>query len=546
MGQIYTGLKGEKYSIIMPALAKGGEGAIYKIVDKPDYVLKIFLDGKQTESRHRKLLAMIGTQLPNEALNQVTWPIDVIYDNNRFVGYLMPRLEKNDNLNVIYSDNDSFTLFDKIRIAKNLCSAINAVHSVGQVCGDLNPNNISVNPQNGRVTLVDTDSYHIKELNSSRVYRCEVGMPNYIARELQDKMKNGNNLMSATLPTFSEYTDLFALAVHIFALLMNGCHPFSTSATAKQLFVNQPSIVNPQPIENIYTGFFPFHIKKSGYSIPLYAPDFNILPQNIRALFIRAFIDGHTNPSKRPDSAEWYKALSTISLQDFKICSTNKSHMFPNHYPFCPWCKIRTDILQATTTSLHNNINNSVKPNYISQNSISRPHVVLPTSPKKIILPTTIRSISPGTKATLAIIFALFLFIFVNNISKSNNNITPPINIIENTDTTRYPEINSETEENIEISNEDSGFILPNSNEVYITRSYLESLSQDQLRIARNEIYARYGRKFKDDSLQNYFNSQSWYLGTINPDAFSENIMNDFALANINLISSYEKEMGYK
>lgn len=40
-------------------------------------------------------------------------------------------------------------------------------------------------------------------------------------------MQEGINLQNAALPTYTENTDNFALAIHIFALLMNGCHPFA-------------------------------------------------------------------------------------------------------------------------------------------------------------------------------------------------------------------------------------------------------------------------------------------------------------------------------
>ena len=42
--------------------------------------------------------------------------------------------------------------------------------------------------------------------------------------------------------------------------------------------------------------------------------------------------------------------------------------------------------------------------------------------------------------------------------------------------------------------------------------------------IARNEIYARHGRKFNDSELQAYFNSKSWYKGTVNPEDFSTSV----------------------
>ena len=83
----------------------------------------------------------------------------------------------------MYSDKYQCTLSEKITIAKNLCAALNSVHEAGQVCGDLNPKNIGVDPKGAKVTLLDTDSYHITDANA-KVYRCEVGMPEYLAREV--------------------------------------------------------------------------------------------------------------------------------------------------------------------------------------------------------------------------------------------------------------------------------------------------------------------------------------------------------------------------
>lgn len=41
----------------------------------------------------------------------------------------------------------------------------------------------------------------------------------------------------------------------------------------------------------------------------------------------------------------------------------------------------------------------------------------------------------------------------------------------------------------------------------------LEKLSKDELDIMRNEIFARYGHKFKTEKWKNYFANQSWYIG---------------------------------
>lgn len=376
MSQRYVGVSGEYYTIIEPALGKGGEGSVYKISEKPDYVLKVFIDKNRTETRHRKLLAMLNTPLSISAMSQVTWPVDVVYDNGRFVGYVMPETKNNEDLNVMYSDKYICPLNEKITIAKNLCAAVNSIHEVGQVCGDLNPKNIAVDPRTGNVTLVDTDSYDIKDKNKGTEYRCEVGLPEYIAKELQEKLNQnkGDDLRTLPLPTFTRETDLFALAVHIFALLMNGCHPFACAVdnsadNIKQLSYSQPSIAAPQPIENIRNGFFPFYMKKQHITTPLYAPSFEMLPKNIQALFIRAFVDGSKDPHKRPSEEEWYNELSVMQ-QNLKTCPKDGSHLYPSHNKICPWCAIENTALpvpqkKTTNNNIHSSSNNT-KSNYVS------------------------------------------------------------------------------------------------------------------------------------------------------------------------------------
>ncbi|MFA5779759.1 MAG: YARHG domain-containing protein [Elusimicrobiota bacterium] len=68
----------------------------------------------------------------------------------------------------------------------------------------------------------------------------------------------------------------------------------------------------------------------------------------------------------------------------------------------------------------------------------------------------------------------------------------------------------------------------------------LELLSMWQLKIFRNEFYARHGRIFKDKKLQEYFESQDWYKP--NPN-FSEKMLNKTELENIKKIKDYETKI---
>lgn len=88
-------------------------------------------------------------------------------------------------------------------------------------------------------------------------------------------------------------------------------------------------------------------------------------------------------------------------------------------------------------------------------------------------------------------------------------------------------------------------FVLPDSSIRVLDKSELAGLSAEQCRISRNEIYAKHGRMFDDAGLQNYFNSCSWYHGTIPADRFSDTMLSDIEIQNRNLIVSYEKEKGY-
>jgi YARHG domain len=56
-----------------------------------------------------------------------------------------------------------------------------------------------------------------------------------------------------------------------------------------------------------------------------------------------------------------------------------------------------------------------------------------------------------------------------------------------------------------------AGFLLADSNVRYLTRAELQRLSADRLHLARNEIFARRGRYFKDDALRAYFEQFPWY-----------------------------------
>ncbi|GLC78534.1 YARHG domain-containing protein [Lacrimispora brassicae] len=86
-------------------------------------------------------------------------------------------------------------------------------------------------------------------------------------------------------------------------------------------------------------------------------------------------------------------------------------------------------------------------------------------------------------------------------------------------------------------------FVFPNSSDSLLQAPDLWNLSARQLRIARNEIYARHGRQFADEELRKYFNQCSWYEGIIAPKDFEENVLNETERFNIRLIQEQQQKM---
>jgi hypothetical protein len=82
-------------------------------------------------------------------------------------------------------------------------------------------------------------------------------------------------------------------------------------------------------------------------------------------------------------------------------------------------------------------------------------------------------------------------------------------------------------------------FIFYNSNSAYLTQKQVSSLTNFQLGIARNEIYAKHGYIFDLEQFRSYFNSKSWYI-PITKDV----TLNSIETYNVELIKAEENRRG--
>lgn len=101
------------------------------------------------------------------------------------------------------------------------------------------------------------------------------------------------------------------------------------------------------------------------------------------------------------------------------------------------------------------------------------------------------------------------------------------------------------TDEDADADPEASDYVLPESDSRYYTEDELEGLSTLELYYARNEIFARHGRTFNNEDLNEYFGSQPWYHGEYSPEDFDSWFTpNEYEKANAALIGEVERELG--
>lgn len=94
-----------------------------------------------------------------------------------------------------------------------------------------------------------------------------------------------------------------------------------------------------------------------------------------------------------------------------------------------------------------------------------------------------------------------------------------------------------------------SDSIFPETNSRYIDESELYNFSAGEIRLIRNEIFARHGRIFNSADLAEYFSRKAWYVPTYSPEEFDvhmDSYLNDYELANLKVILNYEDALaGY-
>lgn len=533
------GINGKEY-ILEKKIGAGGEGTVYTLAGNNLLAAKIykqekFQDSESRKKMERKLKAMILLQIPAiiNGTVRLSWPQDVLYLNGEMVGFVMPKINTTYKIYDIYREGavrkkiyPHYTWQYSVMFAYHLAWIVNYLHEYDIVIGDFNQNNIAVDTAKNTIILIDCDSFDLTDRVTKEHFPCTVGMQEMLAPELQ-------TAGSLIHKKFTKESDNFSLAIHIFRLLMKNADPFGGVMKKKASMTSIP--LN----RAILNGECAYVRHVSGKQIPSWSVTLDILPDEVVRLFKKTFSytlsSSKKNISNRATAKEWCAALSPLLTAKsnvlLKTCKKDKLHIYPAHNKQCPWCKCE------------------------SQRD----------SKKKKKFKKWIAAAAAGA---LLISTGIFHFAGIVEIPYVNDVIKDVELLIEEYKNKQIEEekknpdaLQIESEENLwnEIPepSEEAGtglsyteeYILPESDGRYITEEELSALSADEILLARNEIFARHGRKFRTEWIQTYFENTSWYRGIYEPEIFdgmTDTIFNSYEKANIETIVSYEQKMGYQ
>lgn len=231
-----------------------------------------------------------------------------------------------------------------LQIGISLSRSMRRLHQAGLAHSDLSSNNVLIDPRTGSCVVIDIDSLVVPGLFSPEV----AGTSGYIGPEVLATQHLPIDDPGRVLP--SVLTDLHALPVMLYEYLLNR-HPLEgpkvhcaddpgrddlLAMGAEALFIEDPNDRSNRPDD-------PDYMRVTIHD----------LGPELEKLFLRAFVDGLHDPSKRPTAFEWEKAL--VDTWDLLQPCPNPDcdrHWFVMHdpkSPVCPFCGARVpedDVIQ--------------------------------------------------------------------------------------------------------------------------------------------------------------------------------------------------------
>jgi hypothetical protein len=324
-----TRLNGVRIMLIPKPFASGGEGEVFATnmpgAGNDKYCVKIFYPQYRTKEKESKILFMSKNQPTSLSgpRHQLCWPVEAIYQQGNFVGFIMPKaragsktlveltnykLSKNlpQKWHQQFDRTQNTGIENRIKICQNIALAIHSIHQSGNYSiVDLKPPNILVD-ETGFVSVLDTDSFQISRAGK-KIHTARVSTKGYEPPE--------GKWLFPTKHIVPTNWDIFSMSV-IFYEVFTGINPYTfTNFTPPY---NKNHTIEDNILCNLYVHgagrqFFP-----PGAKLPPPHEYLLKLPAPIQNLFSKSFepVQQNINPD-RPTAETW--GITLFSVADSSI-----------------------------------------------------------------------------------------------------------------------------------------------------------------------------------------------------------------------------------
>lgn len=311
-------------------LGRGGEGAVHSVLSHSveglppaeDLVVKIYHSPKEG-NRREKIISMVSSPPDSDMF---AWPLALAAQNGAFVGYVMEKLRSDRMKEWAHLAHTAtrreiapdFDVRYAIAACLNYAIALESLHRAGHMQGDANESNSFVGAD-ASVTIVDTDSAQIRG-KDGKIFRCEVGKPEYTAAELIGKPLREQDRTVAS--------DGFAFGVLLFQMLTGGAHQTDGIYTGTE----DP----PSTTSKISQGVLPMLRDESARGFrPVPRIAVAGIPTKLKGLIL-ALSD--TEPQRRPSFERIVGVLRDVQ-ENLTQCPRDSAHWFDSRDGSCGWCR---------------------------------------------------------------------------------------------------------------------------------------------------------------------------------------------------------------
>lgn len=334
--ELFDGTAGKTLRIVEQPIGGGRQGTVYIKRGRGkarDEAVKIFHHcSPEAENAIKKL---ISARFPKDV--PICRPKKWFHTKDGRFGYIMDLVgedfvEYKDLIHRLTENGDQKDGLPSLaiicRICYGLAEILHCIHENGWVFPDLSENNFAFHPQKGLVVMFDSDNLReTSEAERGNVAIC--GTYGSMAPEL---------VLGKSYP--SRMSDNFALASVIFQMFMHH-YPYDGKAMLEEIndidYYRQYHGVDP---------VFAFSSKRrsrilpnTGYYQEMWDCWENVIPDQLKSMFRRAFETGASHPQKRPEPKEWMYVFYMLARKVI-YCPECKYEMFAKEEQYqCPKCK---------------------------------------------------------------------------------------------------------------------------------------------------------------------------------------------------------------